>query len=157
MDTNWGHSIRFVMAQETRPSLEEHNAFRRSHFDPDLGDVGSASQQEIETIYRISYWMPYGPTLPSGLDLFFFDSAVTEGVLEATKGLQRALGVDPDGHIGIVTTEALITSIRTRRVAEVIDRYAVQRRVRVAVGADLKSTSARVDAALAAAKELIRY
>jgi len=150
MDTNWGHAIRFAMEQDSRPTLEEHNAFRRSHFDPDLGDVGSASQQEIETIYRISYWMPYGPTLPSGLDLFFFDTAAADGVPSAVKALQRALDVDPDGHIGIVTTEALITSIRTRKVSEVLDRYAVER-------VSLKSTPARLDAALAAAKELIRY
>jgi lysozyme family protein len=148
MDTNWGHAIRFVMAQETRPTIEEHNAFRYAHHDPDIDDVKSASQQEIETIYRASYWLPYAPTLPSGLDLFFFDTAVTDGVPEATKALQRALGVGPDGHIGIVTTKAIIAAVRERKLADVLDKFMIFRK---AGGVE------RVAKARAAAKDMIRY
>jgi lysozyme family protein len=149
MDTNWGRAIRFVMKEQggSKLTIDEHNAFRRSNFDPDLGDVLSASQQEIETIYRISYWMPYAPVLPSGVDLFYFDTAVIEGVPDALKGLQRALKVDPDGHVGVVTTEALLSIIRTRKVADVLDRYAAER-----MGEE--DRTARV---LAVAKDMIRY
>jgi lysozyme family protein len=128
-------------------TLAEHNAFRFVHFDPELKKLEDALNQEIETIYRLSYWMPWCPTLPSGLDYFFFDSAVCHGVLNAIKALQRALSVEPDGHIGVITTAACIQAIRDKKLNDVLDAYALQRYSR-------QDQKERIEFALKHAKQL---
>jgi lysozyme family protein len=63
---------------------------------------------ERNTIYRLQYWNAIrGDELPEGVDLFLFDSAVNSGPFQAAKWLQRALGIDADGHIGEGTIGAL--------------------------------------------------
>jgi len=52
--------------------------------------------------------MPYGPVMPSGVDYMLFDDGVLSGPVIAVKTLQRALRVPPDGHIGVVTSAAIV-------------------------------------------------
>jgi lysozyme family protein len=71
------------------------------------GDVWKAEDAVIDDIYHRSYWMPYGPIMPAGVDYMLFDDSVLSGPVTAIKTLQRALGVVPDGHIGLLTSEAI--------------------------------------------------
>lgn len=73
-------------------------------------DVWTATDGEIDEIYRVSYWQPWCPIMPSGVDLEFFDEAVNGGMHESALLLQRALGVKADGHIGIITRTALASA-----------------------------------------------
>lgn len=86
-------------------------------------DVWQAPQNQIDDIYKKSYWQPYCPTLMFGLDYSFFDEAVNAGPHEAVLILQRALGVAADGHIGVVTMAAA----KTVDPAKAIDAFAHQR------------------------------
>jgi lysozyme family protein len=84
----------------------EYNAWRQMHGEAPK-DVWTASEAEIEEIYRTQYWAPYGDLLPRAVDYQFFDMNVNHGLGNAVKILQRSLGVIPDGHIGVVTMAAL--------------------------------------------------
>lgn len=87
-------------------------------------DVWRAPQEEIEKLYRAQYWLPYCDRMPSGLDLVFFDFAVNSGRQQAVKSLQRALGVSPDGMLGIKTWAA----IESASDYELIQSYSDRRR-----------------------------
>ena len=84
----------------------EYDAYRAARGQP-MADVWTATQTEIEDIYHTQYWNPYCDSLPSGLDLAFFDFGVNAGRQQAVKALQRALGVSADGMFGIRTKEAI--------------------------------------------------
>ena len=84
----------------------EYDAYRKSH--PGLpDDVFSAPQSAVSDIYDISYWQPFSPQCPDGVDYVFFDASVLNGPGRAAKWLQKAVGVDADGHIGVITLTAL--------------------------------------------------
>lgn len=70
-------------------------------------DVWKAPQSAIEAIYQQSYWQPWCPQFPDGVDYVFFDISVLHGPGRAATWLQTALNVDADGHIGIITLTAL--------------------------------------------------
>lgn len=65
------------------------------------------TRAEGEDIYDSSYWLPYCPQLPTGLDLCFFDAAVNQGTHQAIRILQVALGVADDGAWGSQTEAAV--------------------------------------------------
>ena len=69
-------------------------------------DVRNISQAQGTTIYQTSYWLPYCPQLPPGLDLNFFDCDVNEGASQAIRILQVALQVPEDGMWGPQTALA---------------------------------------------------
>jgi lysozyme family protein len=84
----------------------EYDAYRKTH--PGLpSDVWKAPQSAIEAIYDISYWQPWCPQFPDGVDYVFFDASVLHGPPKAATWLQKALGVGVDGHIGVITLTAL--------------------------------------------------
>lgn len=147
MESSWARSILWVLDAErgSKLTLEEHNAYRDAYFDPKLERREDASRHEIETIYRISYWQPFAQVLPTGLDFFFFDTAVVHGVPDAVKMMQHALGVEADGHIGVITTQAFVQAIRDNKIPDMLDRYA---RVRPSTDRSAK--------ALKYAKDLLR-
>lgn len=63
---------------------------------------------EVAAIYRRQYWEAVrADELPAGIDYCVFDAAVNSGPAQATKWLQRALGVFADGEIGEATLAAL--------------------------------------------------
>ena len=84
----------------------EYTAWRALQGEPSK-DVWTASEEEIEAIYRTQYWLPYGDLMPRGADYQFYDMNVNSGLHQATLILQRSLGVMPDGHVGVVTMAAL--------------------------------------------------
>lgn len=74
------------------------------------GDVWHAPDAVIHDIYHRSYWLPYGPILPPGVDYEFVDEAINAGPHTAVEMLQVGLGFtgkDVDGHLGVVTSAAL--------------------------------------------------
>ena len=70
-------------------------------------DVWEAPQDQIDAIYREQYWNPYCDSLPAGIDLCFFNACVNSGRIQAVKELQRALGVQADGMLGMQTMQAV--------------------------------------------------
>lgn len=77
---------------------------------------------EVSAIYRHEYWLRIsGDFLPEPLDLVCFDSSVNCGVEQASKWLQRAVGIigaDVDGHVGPKTLAAVSWSGPIRAIAE---------------------------------------
>lgn len=70
--------------------------------------VRSASDEDISAIYRSQYWDAVrGDDLYDGLDLVVVDTGWGSGPVTAVKFLQRQIGVDDDGHFGIITNAAL--------------------------------------------------
>ena len=68
------------------------------------GDMRDLPQDAAKRIYRAQYWTPMQlDKMPEVLRYPLFDAAVNSGCNQATKWLQRALGVVDDGKIGPVT------------------------------------------------------
>ena len=78
-------------------------------------DVYECPNGIVDDIYHKSYWNPWGPVMPPGVDYMLFDDSVLSGPNEAIKIMQQALislGFDlgpsrDDGHIGMLTSAAL--------------------------------------------------
>ncbi|MDD1534598.1 MULTISPECIES: glycoside hydrolase family 108 protein [unclassified Bradyrhizobium] len=65
-------------------------------------------QAERNEIYKVQYWDAVrGDELPAGLDLVMFDSGIMSGPYQAILWLQRALGLNADGHLGEGTLDAI--------------------------------------------------
>lgn len=137
MDTNFPKALEWVLVSEggndddpddpggrTSRGItqNEYNAYCRMA-GLEKGDVWKAPQKVVDDIYHRSYWLPYGSIMPAGIDYCFFDMNVNAGQHEAILCLQRALGVSADGHIGLITSEALSKA----DPAKLIDDYAKQR------------------------------
>lgn len=100
------------------------DAWRKEH--PGLPeDVWAAPQDQIVAIYKKQYWEPYCGRLPSGLDLVFFDFCVNAGRQQAVKTLQRAIGVEPDGMMGVVTWQTVEAEVD---LAGLVKKFSARRR-----------------------------
>lgn len=78
---------------------------------------------ELEEIYRRQYWAAlHADDMPSGLDYCLFDYAVNSGPGRAAKDLQRALGVNADGIIGMATLRAAGEADDGRLINDICDR-----------------------------------
>lgn len=99
----------------------EYDVYRRLINAPSK-DVWLASDAEVHEIYRLQYWMPHCPQMPAGIDYLLFDMNVNMGSYEAALLLQRGLGVEADGHIGIVTMDAVIHADPTKLIGAVSDQ-----------------------------------
>jgi len=121
MEANWNYCLKAILLEEggndddphdpggrtSRGIIQrEYTAYRKRKGLP-TQDVWKATDKEIDEIYEISYWNPWCPKLPSGVDLIYYNMCVNTGAAQATKLLQRCLHVNDDGHIGIVTMAAI--------------------------------------------------
>jgi lysozyme family protein len=121
METNWEFSLKAIRQEEggndddphdsggrtSRGIIQrEYNAYRKRKGKPPR-DVWLADDAEVDEIYHDSYWLPWSPRLPSGVDLMWFNMSVNAGPVRSSILLQRALGVEDDGHIGMVTLSAI--------------------------------------------------
>lgn len=85
--------------------------------------VREITRQEMTAIAKANYWQPIqGDKLPSGIDFAVFDFAYNSGPAQAIKELQRALGVNADGSIGLQTLEALAVCDQVAVINGVCDR-----------------------------------
>jgi lysozyme family protein len=79
-------------------------------------DVYEAPNPVVDDIYHKSYWNPWGPVMPPGVDYMLFDDSVLSGPEQAIRIMQQGLiglgfNLGPtkdDGHIGMLTSAALI-------------------------------------------------
>jgi lysozyme family protein len=79
--------------------------------------------EDVFSIYKDDYWDRIrGDELPSGVDLCVFDWAVNSGVSQASKALQRVLGVLDDGIIGSRTVAAACRQENQAVVVEAISQ-----------------------------------
>jgi len=79
--------------------------------------------EDVFSIYKEDYWDRIrGDELPSGVDLCVFDWAVNSGVSQASKALQRVLGVLDDGIIGSRTVAATCRQENQTVVVEAISQ-----------------------------------
>lgn len=87
-------------------------------------DIKALTVADVTPFYRKRYWNACRcDDLPGGVDYVVFDISVNSGTLRASKFLQGAAGVDPDGRVGPVTLDA----VRSIPVAELIDRICDKR------------------------------
>lgn len=71
-------------------------------------DIANLSLDDAKAIYKRDYWDAAGcDVLCSPLNFEVFDMVVNSGLAAASKTLQKALGVVPDGHIGPGTRQAI--------------------------------------------------
>ncbi|MDX1611629.1 MAG: glycosyl hydrolase 108 family protein, partial [Candidatus Thermoplasmatota archaeon] len=78
---------------------------------PDV-DIAELTREDAGEIYRKDYWDAcHCNELAHGIDITVFDAAVNTGTKQATKFLQRALGVTADGIIGPLTLSAAELSV----------------------------------------------
>lgn len=83
------------------------DAWRRSRGQAVAG-VRALTSEEAGLIYRAQYWAAVrGDDLLAGLDYCLFDEGVNSGPGVSVKDLQTALGLRPDGHLGLVTLGAV--------------------------------------------------
>jgi lysozyme family protein len=137
MQANWDFCLKATLSEEggndddphdhggrtSRGIIQrEYDAYRKRKKLP-TRDVWKADDSEIHDIYNISFWQPWCPQLPSGIDMEFFDMAVNGGPHESTLLLQRALGVKADGHIGIITLQA----IEAANPTDIVGKFAANR------------------------------
>ncbi len=88
---------------------------------PDLPlSVAKLTAVDARRIYEALYWRPIrGDELPLGLALIVFDAAVNQGVEDARRFLQVAIGVKLDGQIGPKTIQAANTIPLRKAIVEV--------------------------------------
>ncbi len=71
-------------------------------------DVKNLRPSEVQDIYKANYWdAAHCANMPVGIDLCVFDCAVNQGVGDARRFLQYALGVRVDGVVGPITLGAV--------------------------------------------------
>lgn len=87
-------------------------------------DIKNLTEAKAKAIYLADFWEPVqGDKLYDGVAWQAFDFTVNSGAGNAIRGLQRALGVAPDGHFGEVSREAA----RTMSETDQIMRYVAER------------------------------
>lgn len=73
-----------------------------------VADVKNLSRVTAAKIYRVNYWDKiHGEELPAGVDYAVLDFAVNSGPARAAKFLQKIVGVNADGIIGVQTIRAV--------------------------------------------------
>jgi lysozyme family protein len=71
-------------------------------------DMRDLTPEKVEPLYKLLYWDKIkGDNLPTGVDYCVFDAAVNSGAGRASRWLQTAIGVEPDGSIGPKTFAAV--------------------------------------------------
>jgi lysozyme family protein len=81
-----------------------------------------------QQIYQKDYWSAAGcDQVEPGLAFLLFDAAVNNGVRQAVKFVQDAVGVTADGRFGPLTLQAVQQAIASDRIA--VYRRAIARRI----------------------------
>lgn len=89
-ETNWGVTKRTAQA----------NGY--------TGNMKTMTRQQAYEIYRRAFWVRYNcEQMPDAVAYQFFDAAVNHGFGNASRMLQRAVGVLDDGIIGKYSLEAI--------------------------------------------------
>lgn len=73
-------------------------------------DIKNLTRTEAVEIYKRDFWDQFKGLLPKEFAFQFLDGAVNSGIGNATRWVQRAVGVADDGHVGPVTLSTLQTA-----------------------------------------------
>lgn len=85
--------------------------------------VDHLTRADALSVYEALYWRPVrGDELPRGLAMIVFDAAINQGVGDAARFLQLAVGARPDGAIGPITLAAVQRANVREAIAEVAAR-----------------------------------
>ncbi|MGH6909338.1 MAG: glycoside hydrolase family 108 protein [Phenylobacterium sp.] len=85
--------------------------------------VRELTRPELIEVYRRQFWDTVrGDDLPSGLDWAVFDFSVNSGPGRAIKELQRILGCNVDGVIGLITLGAIAKADTATAIDHLCDR-----------------------------------
>ena len=105
-ETLLGHEGKY--SNDSRdPGGETHWGISKRSY-PGL-DIKNLTQADAKAIYKQDYWdKGQCDRLPSGLAFDFFDAAVNSGIGQASRFLQRAVGLVDDGYIGPLTIAAIM-------------------------------------------------
>jgi len=111
MNINFQTCLEYLMSDGYTPPAwgicqAEYDAWRHL-FGLAPADVGAMPRTELIAIYRQQYWVPECEILPTGTDYLVFDLKAKVGPYLATMCVQDALGIDRDGHFGIITMDKL--------------------------------------------------
>lgn len=83
-------------------------------------DIRALNRDQAVAIYWRDYWLAAGcEELPPPLGMALFDGAVNLGIPRASKFIQEAVGVAPDGRVG----QATIRAARDADVWEALVEY----------------------------------
>lgn len=105
-ETNWGITKRTAQA----------NGYQ--------GSMRAMTREQAYKIYYSAFWLRYQcDKMPEAVAYQFFDAAVNHGLGNASRMLQRAVGVVDDGVIGNVT----IAAIKKMAISDVIMRLNAER------------------------------
>ena len=100
-----GHEGGYVHDRRDPGGETKYGISKRSH--PTV-DIGALTLDGARRIYKANYYDKiHGDDLDPGLALVAFDAAVNNGVGQAIRWLQAAVGVKVDGVIGPATMTAL--------------------------------------------------
>ena len=87
-------------------------------------ELRNISDADVAAIYRKRYWDEcLGDALADGLDFALFDAAVNTGPREASRLLQRIVGVPADGVLGPKSVAAVNEYIAAQGLPKLIDAY----------------------------------
>lgn len=101
---------------------DTYDAWRRARGLPKQA-VGGISEEEVTAIYRAQYWDAVrADDLPPGVGYAVFDAAVNSGPSQAAKWLQRAVGAEVDGVVGVKTLAATRAASPTETIERVCDQ-----------------------------------
>lgn len=126
---NFDSALEIVLLHEGEYSFDandpggetKYGISKRAFPDEDIQNITKARAREL---YRHHYWdVCECDDLPSWARLIVFDCAVNQGPARAIIFLQRVVGVQPDGIIGLKTLNAL----QNTKPHEFIGLYAKQR------------------------------
>lgn len=105
-ETNWGITKRTAQA----------NGYQ--------GSMQAMTREQAYKIYYSAFWLRYQcDKMPEAVAYQFFDAAVNHGLGNASRMLQRAVGVVDDGVIGNMT----IAAIKKMAISDVIMRLNAER------------------------------
>jgi lysozyme family protein len=85
-------------------------------------DVMDMKIEEAKAIYRVKFWgLCSCDSLPAGVDLMVFDSAVNTGPAHGIKWMQAAINVFADGVIGPKTLAAVAACDKKSAILKMAD------------------------------------
>lgn len=91
-------------------------------------DIANLTVDDSSAIYRRDYWTRAGcQSMPAPIAMLVFDSAVNNGVAEAVRWLQAAVGVAADGVVGPATLAAVARVVDTHGGAAVAIEFMARR------------------------------
>jgi len=90
--------------------------------DSDIVDLRNLRETDAVRVYKLFYWDKVSADdLPPGVDFAVADFAVNSGPVRAAQHLQRALGVEADGHVGPKTLAAAWKADRAILINKICD------------------------------------